>query len=486
MRFGLRQLALCLCVFICILHVCGADLRTFSVPEADESYRDATNDTSVMIFKPLGFANGQYYVEFRLGTQKHPFRLSLDTGSSAMYVVSKTCELENGAPCRHADGVYGEPASKTVELVKFNKRFCGTKAPYIFEGKETCLMRYNYKHNVWAEGLLTRDYLQLSQFQAPVYFFQSTTVSNDFSSANTDGVWGLAYRDLTASGVIPTVFDNIVSHSRHEMANSFSLCFGDSGGALILGGVNKTLVQEDSMAYTPIQNETYYIVVLSGMFVSEKSIGMSPVKAIIDSGLPMIYVTDSILDEMKKSMFDRCSQGQQFSDIPGLCVKGVPLPVTDSIFNTAKWFFMTPDDVANYPDIQFEFPGTDGIPFKVNLPPTSYLKNQVVGGSPQYSFGFSTLSVLNNGTISDATIVLGNMFMRPLYTVFDRTNKRIGFANSTNCNFSLPPPTLLVDFKSIALFVAVGILLIISIVVFAFACYIRRKQYKNTEDVEYY
>jgi len=251
------------------------------------------------------------------------------------------------------------------------------------------------------------------------------------------------------------------------------MCLGPKGGALILGGINDTLYSGE-IQYTPIVNASYYSVELLDIFFANKSLSISDLPlAIVDSGTTLFYITPDIYSAMQQFMFEQCPY---LPDLPGLCAGGKPVTLS-TIFNDTTCWHIDADTFKLYPDFDFVFRGNSSQNTTLKFTAEYYFLGTVSSdGVP-----CSMFSIKSAPSTSFTEIIMGDLFMQQYYTIFDRTNQRMGFATVHACDFEFPSKGL--SEKSIALIVVAVVLFVISVAVFAFTCWIRIK--KKEPNVEY-
>lgn len=198
----------------------------------------------------------------------------------------------------------------------------------------------------------------------------------------------------------------------------FSMCLGESGGRLVLGGVGEEYAG-GAFIYTPIIAETYYVVNMSDLTVGGKSIGLPPAvyndgDAIVDSGSTDMVLPNKAYTKLVDTLKASCKAG---SALAGLCGE----PAKQTIFD-GYCFALNASEIAAWPTIEVSLGG--GV--VLSIPSTIYLTGNCGGSSGYFTIG------IDAGADGDGTI-LGDVVMKPYTVVFDRAAKRVGFAPS-KCN----------------------------------------------------
>ncbi|XP_013776184.1 beta-secretase 1-like [Limulus polyphemus] len=241
--------------------------------------------------------------------------------------------------------------------------------------------------------------------------------------SNWQGLLGLAYSAVAKpdSSVTP-YFDALVADGKVENIFSIALCdkpqiqnVKQSQGKLVLGGIENSLYTGDIL-YTRIHKEWFYEVILTNITVGSKKweghcSELNNDKTIIDTGTSALYLPEKVFtwvkqslhktDELKNQLNERFWKGQE-----DVCIqKGR---------SVSEYFHQ----------IEMVFGETFNSSVSLVIPPELFLWKtpQIVPDNDCYKLGIASSKV---GTIIGAVILEG------FYVIYDRENKRIGFANST-------------------------------------------------------
>ena len=120
---------------------------------------------------------------------------------------------------------------------------------------------------------------------------------------------------------------------------------------------------------------------------------------------------------MRTSIFALCNQG---TDLIGIChdEQGHKIPSGQGLF-AGLCYTLSEKEIAQFPTLYVRL-GKD-----VSLPiePSMYIR-----GGASYCDDKSQVGLaIDSGAVGDGTL-LGDIFMQGFMTIFDRENKRIGFA----------------------------------------------------------
>jgi len=201
------------------------------------------------------------------------------------------------------------------------------------------------------------------------------------------------------------------------MPDCFSMCLGLNGGIFVLGGDNSQYYT-GGYTYTPIINETYYVVQMNDFKVGGKSLGIPASdygQTIVDSGTTLLIVPERAYNLIKSIILNLCSKVK----LAGVC----GIPQNETIF-FGFCYPMTSTQLSQFPDFTVELDGFSGV-----LGPQDYL----FPSNNTYCYG------IDGGDPADGTI-LGDIFIQSQYVLFDRANKRVGFA-TPNCGGPTPVTT---------------------------------------------
>jgi len=355
-----------------------------------------------------GEIEAAYYVYITIGTPPQTFRVDLDTGSSTLAVIATGCTTEADKACASADTPYNSDASSTVANVQ-----CSDVSCYCPHSSSNCAVELLYGDGSGASGAMLSDVVSIGNLSTTAYFGNIDSTAKGFSSSVSDGILGMAYNYLSEG--TPTFMDQLVSNN--GIKNIFSMCFASEGGVLVLGEVESSYYK-GSIQYTPIVNDTYYVVNLNHIVVAGESINVNS-EVIIDSGTTAMYISENIYEQIVDQLQQTC-----LSDSASTIICG-----EDNIFNLPEGDCLefSESDLKNLPPITFTFPNVNKRgTVSIQIPGSNYMRYTVSGTT--YCGDFIIFS--GDGDLN----ILGDTFMRSLYTVFDRENQRVGFVLSQDCS----------------------------------------------------
>jgi hypothetical protein len=314
------------------------------------------------------YENSQYYGEITLGTPAQSFEVIFDTGSADLWVASSNCDDSCG---RHAE--YDSSKSSTYQAN-------GTSFDIMYGSGPV-------------SGYQSIDTLDMGGLTVPNQMFAEVTNAEGLGAAyklgKFDGILGMAFGVLSVNSV-PTPFDNLVAEGAVDNAE-FSFFLGNSNrekGELLLGGTDPAYYTGD-ITYVPLLSATYWEITLDNFVVDGESyVTSTEHKAIVDSGTSILTGPTEEVSKIAAAL-----GGKEI--VPG------------------EYFVKCDYDGPN-----FDFT-IDGNVY--TLTPKDYL-------IPDGNLCLLGLMALDIPAPTGPLWILGDVFMRKYYTVFDTANKRVGFA----------------------------------------------------------
>ncbi|KAF8553161.1 acid protease [Imleria badia] len=305
-----------------------------------------------------------WYGNVDVGTPPVTFTVSFDTGSSDFFVPSSACS-NCGSHTRYDPGA----SSTSSDLGKTFSLFMGNKKTVSGE---------QYSDTVSVAGLTATDQTLGS----------ATEYSSSFESGPADGLMGMAFPSLSAYPATP--FFNTLIEQGVVDAGQFSFKLADSGSSLFLGGADTSLYT-GPINWNPVTQQGYWQVKMDGVVGNRQTI-LSNLDSIIDTGTTLIVGKPSDV----KTFYDA-------------------LGGTDASSTVGAGYYTFPCN--SFPNVSFTFNGAS-FPISektLNLGPASLGSSDCVSG------------IIGQDTASSFWVI-GDVFLRNVYAVFDFDNSRVGFA----------------------------------------------------------
>jgi len=310
------------------------------------------------------FQNAQYYGQVSVGTPPQNFNVIFDTGSANLWVPNKKVGL--------------------IGLLK-HKYDSSKSSTYVKNGTE---FKIQYGSGpvsgIWSGDKVTIGDLPIKE-QAFAEVENAKGLGLAYGIGKFDGILGLGWGRISVDGV-ETPFHNIVDQD--SLADKvFAFYLGNSApGTLVLGGTDQSHYTGD-FTYVPLKAEDYWRIALDDLKINGKSYTTTKT-AIVDSGT-------SLLAGPK-------------ADVTKIAALVGAKPVIHGEYSI--------DCNAAAPDLTFVIGGKDY---------TFAKKDYVINSGSVCLFAMLGMDIpAPNGPLW----ILGDVFMRKYYTVFDWGNKRLGFA----------------------------------------------------------
>ncbi|KAJ1502140.1 Vacuolar protease A [Coelomomyces lativittatus] len=323
--------------------------------------------------------NAQYFADISLGTPPQHFSVVMDTGSSNLWVPSSRCE--------------------SIACI-FHKKFDGQKSS-TYQANNTAFTIQYGSGNV--EGIISSDLLSVGDVELPDQGFGETLKESGmaFIWGRFDGIFGLGFPSISVKGVVPP-FQRMCDLGLLE-EHIFSVWLGDNrkdkeGGELVFGGVNPAHFT-GPIHYAPVVREGYWEVKLDSVKYNDKNIKAlnKSRSAAIDTGTSLIALPMALAKQLNEKIgASKNFMGQYTVDC---------------------------DSIPTLKDLTFEFNGKS-----FPLTPEEYILRVSVGGKQETCL--SSFMGINLPPHYGEIWIIGDVFLRKYFTVYDLQNKRVGFAQS--------------------------------------------------------
>ena len=326
--------------------------------------------------------NSQYVGRIQVGSPKsgspqQEFDVIFDTGSSNLWLNSDQCPSEGCLLHRR----FHPRASKTYKKlpVEMSVQF-GTGS---------------------IEGFLAQDTFTLGPVRVHDQTFGQIKKSTGsvFVTGKFDGILGLSFPSLSAHAYTP-VFDSIIKQKllSNNMFSFYYSLLPKQNSAIMLGEPLKSMYQGE-MQWIGVSKPFYWEVNLIDIEYDGKSTGAChnpPCKAVVDTGTSLLTGPSAFTTKMIRSM-------------------GVDRGCTN-MENLKTLTYILSDEHGEYRfDVEPEF---------------FVLKSQAKRANGLPRFCRAGLMALDVPKPRGPLFILGDVFMRKFYTVFDRDNQRIGLARA--------------------------------------------------------
>ncbi|XP_060629046.2 gastricsin-like [Anolis sagrei] len=325
-------------------------------------------------YEPLSnYMDMSYYGEISIGTPPQNFLVLFDTGSSNLWVASVYCQSE--ACTNHP--LYNPNQSSTYSTndQSFSLQY-GT-------GSLTGIFGYD---TVTIQGIsITSQEFGLSE----------TEPGTNFVYAQFDGIMGMAYPAISSGGAT-TVLQGL---QQENLLDSPVFGFylsgneGSQGGELALGGVDTNLYS-GQIVWTPVTQEAYWQIGIQSFYIGNSITDWCSqgCQAIVDTGTSLLTAPQQVFGELMQYVgAEQDSNGQ---------------------------YVVSCSNIQSMPTITFVIGGSS-----FPLSPSAYVLEN--------NSGYCTVGIMPTYLPSQngqPLWILGDVFLRSYYSVYDFGNNQVGFA----------------------------------------------------------
>ncbi|XP_068774349.1 gastricsin isoform X1 [Struthio camelus] len=331
--------------------------------------------SNAVAYEPLtNYLDSFYFGEISIGTPPQSFRVLFDTGSADLWVPSTYCQM----PACVAHARFDPSQSLT---------FSNIGATYTLTygfGDLSVVLGYD---TVTIQNIVvTNQEFGLSQDEPsrPCYYL-------DF-----DGILGMAYPGVAISGYNTLMQNMLQQNQLSEPIFSFYYSRNPTynyGGEVILRGID-TQLYSGEVLWAPVVQEAYWKIGIEEFSIGQSTTGWCSqgCHGIVDTRTFQLTVPAQYMPAFLQAL------GAQESNYG---------------------FVVDCNNIQNMPTLYFAISGA-----QLPLPPSVYVLN---------NNGICTIGVESTYVSSDSgqpLWILGNVFLRQYYSIFDMANNRVGFALS--------------------------------------------------------
>lgn len=240
----------------------------------------------------------------------------------------------------------------------------------------------------WIDGCEATDNLVLGNS-----IIKSQTFAEGFNvplyktSSDYDGLFGLAFQSIAQNNIVPPFYNLVNQNIISKGIFSFSLngnVSDENGGELILGGFDSAKFSGD-FSYVPVILTTHWTIEINGGYVNGYNFCQNGCKAIVDTGAPWLVGPSTEVEAIMEAI--------------GIDSHNIDCNLRSTL-----------------PTITFTMNGKD-----FPIEPEWYISSVN---------GVCSLAIATGTDVW----MLGVVFVRRYYTLFDMENQRIGFADVIGSN----------------------------------------------------
>ncbi|XP_029013049.1 pepsin A-like [Betta splendens] len=311
-------------------------------------------------------ADLSYYGVVSIGTPPQSFSVIFDTGSSNLWVPSVSCSSE---ACQNHGQFNPQQSSTFTSNGESLSIQYGTGSMTGYLGSDT----------VQVGGIsVANQVFGLSQSEAPF-----------MAQMQADGILGLAFQSIASDNVVP-VFDNMVSQGlvSQPLFSVYLSSNSEQGSEVVFGGVDNTHYT-GQITWIPLTSETYWQIQMDSVTINGQTVACSGgCQAIIDTGTSLIVGPTSDINNINAWVG---ASTDQYGDATVSC-----------------------QNIQSMPEVTFNLNGN-----AFAVPASAYVSQTSSGCNTGFGQG---------GT--DQLWILGDVFIRQYYTVFDSQSQNVGLAPS--------------------------------------------------------
>ncbi|KAG6917891.1 hypothetical protein DXG01_000500 [Tephrocybe rancida] len=290
----------------------------------------------------------------------------------------------------------GQPAQTVKQLV-------GPKHPVhvyrMFPSQQLRLLRIVHvqgERSGSMEGFVSNDKLSIGDLEIPNQDFAEATKEPGvaFAFGKFDGILGLAYDTIAVNHIVPPFYNMINQGLLDKKVFAFRIGSSEQdGGEAIFGGIDDEAYTGE-INYVPVRRRAYWEVELKKVTIGDDEMELENTGAAIDTGSSLITLPTDIAETLNTRIGAKRSLTGQYTI-----------------------------DCANVPSLP-EFTLTfGGKPYP--LKGSDYILEEK--GTCVSSFQGQDIELPEGG----ALWIVGDVFLRKYYTVYDLDRNSVGFAKAT-------------------------------------------------------
>ncbi|KAF7506474.1 Vacuolar protease A [Endocarpon pusillum] len=313
------------------------------------------------------FLNAQYFSTIALGSPAQEFKVILDTGSSNLWVPGSEC----GSIACYLHTTYNAEDSST----------------YKKNGSEFAI-RYGSGS---VKGYISQDTLRIGDLEIKKQDFGEATEEPGlaFAFGRFDGILGLGYDSIAVNHVTPPFYNMLDQGLLDEPVFAFYIGGDGEQSEAIFGGIDKDHYT-GKMVKIPLRRKAYWEVDLDAITFGSETAEFDNTGVILDTGTSLIALPSTLAELINKQIGAKKSFNGAYS--------------VDCSKRTSA------------PDMTFNLSG-----YNFTISSADYIIES--GGS--CLSGFIGLDIPEP---AGPLIILGDVFLRRYYSVYDLGNNAVGLA----------------------------------------------------------
>merc|ERR1712054_141878 len=237
-------------------------------------------------------------------------------------------------------------------------------------------------------GFVSEDTVNLGTVAVKNQLFAEATSQPGlaFKVGKFDGIMGMGFQSIAVDGMQPAWYSAVAAAGGD---NTFGVYLGGGsgiGGEMTLGGVDKAHYTGE-LTYVPVSRAKYWQITVDSFSIG----GLSKVEGILDTGTSLLVAPPDVVSAFGKKIGATNVLGKEWT---------IDCSKIDSL-----------------PELEIQIAGK-----AFNLSGKDYVLNV----SGQCLLGMTGMDLSREGL----SLILGDVFLRKYYTVFDLGNTRVGLATA--------------------------------------------------------
>ncbi|KAK6349997.1 Vacuolar protease A [Orbilia brochopaga] len=316
------------------------------------------------------YLNAQYYSEIGLGTPPQTFKVILDTGSSNLWVPSKSCS--------------------SIACFLHTKYDSAESSTYKANGTE---FKIQYGSGSM-EGFVSQDTLTIGDLKVKGQDFAEATKEPGlaFAFGKFDGILGMGYDTISVNRMVPPFYQMVAQNLLDKPMFSFELGDTDSSSQVIFGGYNDDKYSEKDLVWIPLRRKAYWEVDFKALSFGDDTAELESTGAILDTGTSLLTFPSDIAELLNSQIGAKKSWNGQYT---------VDCSRVDSL-----------------PDMTFTLNGHN---FTITAKDYTLKVQETC---------ISAITPLDMPPRIGAISILGDAFLRKYMTVYDLGKNRVGLAKA--------------------------------------------------------
>ncbi|XP_031582303.1 pepsin A-like [Oreochromis aureus] len=311
-------------------------------------------------------ADLSYYGTISIGTPPQSFSVIFDTGSSNLWVPSVYC---NSTACEN------------------HNQFNPSQSSTFQWGNQSLSIQYGTGSMT---GFLGSDTVEVGGISvANQVFGLSQTEASFMTYMQADGILGLAFQSIASDNVVP-VFNTMITEGlvSEPIFSVYLSGNSEQGSEVVFGGTDSTHYT-GTITWIPLSSATYWQINMDSVTINGQTVACSGgCQAIIDTGTSLIVGPTTDINNLNSWVGASTDQSG------------------DAIVNC--------QNIPSMPDVTFTLNGN-----AFTVPASAYVSQS----SSSCTTGFG-----QGGTMQ--LWILGDVFIREYYAVFNAQTQNIGLAKS--------------------------------------------------------